>query len=152
MQKDNVHIGGILRIKTFRDGKLVREMGPFHNKFVSSSGYGRNLLLRQMAGDTTYPIEIDSASLGDGNTAAADGNTALVNALETNIPITNMVVTNNVLAIDIFVADANLANDTYEEFGLFATGRLMSRIVISPAYTKSAGEDTLFTYELTFTG
>jgi len=152
MQKDSAHIGGYLTIKTFKDGVLQRELGPFQNKVVSSNGYGRNLILRQMAGDTTYPIEIDSAAIGDGNTAPADGNTGLANSLVSGIDITNMSITNNVLTIDVFVADGNLPNDTYEELGFFAAGRLISRIIISPAYTKSTGEDTLFTYTLTLTG
>ena len=152
MQNDSAHIGGYLTLKTFKEGVLQREIGPCKNKVVSSNGYGRNLILRALAGDTTYPIEIDSAALGDSNTAAADGNTGLGNSLVSGIGITNMVIVNNVLTIDVFVADGNLPNDTYEEFGLFANGRLMSRIIISPAYTKATGEDTLFTYELTLTG
>lgn len=152
MEKDNFYLAGLLTIKTFKDGVLVRTAGPYKNKVVSSAGYGRNMILRWMAGETTYPIVINSASLGDGNTAPADGNTALGNSLVSSIPITNMGVSNNVMTVDVFVADGNLPNDTYEEFGLFATNRLMSRILISPAYTKATGEDTLFSYELTLTG
>lgn len=143
---------GSLTITKFRDGKKLWQSKPLPNKVVSSSGYGRNLVARALAGDTTYPIEIDSASVGDSNTAAADGNTTLGNSLVSSIPITNMTVSNNVLTVDVFVADANLADDTYEEFGLFADGRLITRIIISPAYTKGSGEDTLFTYTLTLTG
>lgn len=141
-----------MSIKTFKDGVLVREIGPFHNKVVTSSGYGRNLILRALAGDATYPVEIDTAAVGDNNTAAADGNTALGNSLVSAIPITNASVSNNVLTIDVFASDATLPNDTYEEFGLFSNLRLMSRVIISPAYTKASGEDTLFTYTLTMTG
>jgi hypothetical protein len=54
--------------------------------------------------------------------------------------------------VDVFVPDGELPDDTYAEFGLFLTGRLLSRIIISPSYTKATGEDTLFTYELTFPG
>lgn len=150
--KDDAYIGGVLRIKTFKDGKLVRESGPYKNKVVTSAGYGRNLILRWMGGEATYPIVIDSAAVGDNATAAADTDTALGNSLVSGIDITNMTVNDNVLTVDVFVADGNLADDTYEEFGLFADGRLMVRIIISPAYTKSSGEDTLFSYELTLTG
>lgn len=145
-------MAGYLTITTLKDGQPVRIMGPFKNKVVSSSGYGRNLILRQMAGDTTYPIEIDSAAVGDSNTAAADANTGLGSSLVSGISITNMTVANNVLNVDVFVSDAELPDDTYQEFGLFAAGRLITRIIISPAYTKTTGEDTLFSYELTFTG
>lgn len=149
---NNAHIGGILKIKTFKDGKLVREIGPFKNKVVTSAGYGRNLLLRWMAGETTYPIVIDSASIGDSATAAADGDTALGNSLVSGINITNNAVVNNVMTVDVFIPDGELPDDTYQEFGLFMSGRLLSRIIISPAFTKASGEDSLFVYELTFTG
>lgn len=143
---------GSLTIKRFRDGKLVWQSEPLKNKVVTSTGYGRNLLLRWMAGDFTYPIVLDSASLGDDNTAAADADTDLGNPLVTDLPLANTAVSNNVLTVDCFAADANLPDDTYEEFGLFAGGRLVSHVIISPAYTKASGEDTLFSYTLTMTG
>lgn len=146
---EGLRVAGVLTIKTYRQGELVRELGPIPNRVVSSDGYGRNLLIRQLGGDTTYPLEIDSAALGDGNTAAADGDTGLGNSLVSGISITDKTITNNQLQVDVFVADGTLANDTYEEFGLFCGGRLFSRIIISPAYTKASGEDTLLTYTLT---
>ena len=152
--KDEIRAQGRLIIRVFRAGtrELLRELGPFSNKFVSSSGYGRNLLLRHMAGDDALPIELTSVALGDGSTAAADGDTALGNELIDDIPLTNISVANNVLSLDAFVSDANLPDDTYAEFGVFATDRLMARVVIDPTYTKATGEDTLFSYELTFSG
>lgn len=150
--KDSAFIGGLLTIKTFKVGELVREIGPFKNKVVSSAGYGRNLILSWMAGVTTYPIVINSAAVGDGASAPADGDTALGNSLVSGLTITNMSVANNVLTVDVFVADADLANDTYAEFGLFASGRLIARVLITPAYSKGSGEDTLFTYTCTLTG
>lgn len=151
-EKDSVHLAGVLRIKTLKNGEVIRESGPFKNKVVTSAGYGRNLILRWMAGETTYPIVIDSASIGDSATAAADGDTVLGNSLVSGINITNITVVDNVMTVDVFVPDGELPDDTYAEFGLFLTGRLLSRIIISPSYTKATGEDTLFTYELTFTG
>lgn len=149
--KDSGHVGGHLTIQSFKDGTLVRKLGPFPNKVVMSSGYGRNIIARQIAGDTTYSLEIDSASLGDSNTAAADAQTDLLSPLVQDIPITDSRATNDLVTTDVFVADANLPDDTYEEFGLFCDGRLFARVVISPAYTKASGEDTLFTYELKLT-
>jgi hypothetical protein len=151
---DKAHAQGVLTIRTYRAGtrELLKELGPFKNKFVSSEGYGRNLLLRQMTGDDALPIEITSVALGDDDTPAADGDTGLGNELIDDIPLTSISVANNVLSLDVFVSDANLPDDTYAEFGLFATDRLMARIVIDPAYTKASGEDTLFSYELTISG
>jgi len=149
---DTSRIAGRLTITAFKDGKQVRRLGPIANKVVSSEGYGRNLLLRQLAGDLALPLIIDSASIGDDDTAAVDADTDLLNPLVEDIPITNATAVNDDLTVDVFVADANLPDDAYEEFGLFCGGRLFARIIISPAYTKVSGEDTLFTYELEVAG
>jgi len=149
--KDKGGISGVLTITKFKDGKKIWESKPMKNRVVSSAGYGRNLIMRKLAGDNVYGIEIDSAAVGDNNTAPADGNTGLGNSLVSGISITNSVATDDVLDIDVFANDATLPDDTYEEFGLFIGAQLFSRVIISPAYTKSAGEDTLFTYQLELT-
>jgi hypothetical protein len=149
---DTFDIRGELRIKTFKDGKLIRELGPFKNKVVSSDGYGRNMILRWLSGDTTYPIVLNSMAVGTSSTAAADSDTALGASVASGLTITSMTISNNVLTADVFVASADLADGTYAEVGFFATLRMISRIIISPAYTKGTGEDTLFTYTLTLTG
>jgi hypothetical protein len=151
-ENDNTTVRGSLTISTFRDGKLIQKSPAYPNKVVTSSGYGRNLIARALAGDSTYSVVIDSAALGDDDTAAADGNTGLGNSLVSGSPISNMSTSSNILNVDVFVADDNLPDDTYEEFGLFCDGRLFARVVISPAYTKVSGEDTLFSYTLTLTG
>jgi len=149
---DGPGIVGQLVIKKYRDGVLISESDPVYNKVVTSSGYGRNLICRRLAGDTTYGIEIDSAAIGDSTTAPADAQTGLISPLVSSIPITNKTVADNVLTVDVFVADGNLPDDSYSEFGLFIGGRMFSRVIISPTYTKGPGEDTLFTYTLTITG
>ena len=141
-----------IRVLDNNTGELKRTLGPFKNKVVSSAGYGRNLLLRWMAGDLTYPIVIDSAAVGSNATAPADADTGLNTVVHSGLTITNTGVSNNVLTIDVFATDAELTNVTYREFGLFATLRLISRVLISPVYTKASGEDTLFSYTLTMTG
>lgn len=146
------HLSGELVIRKFKDGKEIWRSKPLKNKVVSSTGYGRNLILNWMAGVTTYPIVINSMALGDDNTAPTDGDTGLGNSLVSGLSITDITVSNDEMTIDVFVADGSLADDTYEEVGFFVTGRLMSRIILSPAYTKASGEDTLFTYQLTFSG
>ena len=145
-------VSGVLCITKFRGSQQKWLSNPQPNKVVSSSGYGRNLLARVLAGDATYPPEITSASLGTGNLAAADGDTNLQTPVATGLTITNMTVTNDQLQVDVFVPDGSLPNGTYKEFGLFCGGRLFCRIIISPSYTKGSGEDTLFSYQLTLTG
>jgi len=147
------HVAGHLTISTYKNDVLIRRSEPMPNKVVSGTGgHGRNLIARQLAGDTTYPLAITSAAAGSGSTAPADGDTGLETPVASNIPITRMIVTNNVLQVDVFVSSANLANGTYREFGLFCGAQLFARIIISPDYTKASGEDTLFTYTLTLTG
>jgi hypothetical protein len=153
LDRDDVRAAGFLTIKGFRRGKLVRAIERIPNKVVASSGgYGRNLITRQLAGETLYPLAIDSVSLGTGNTAAADGDTDLQTPTVTGITISNISISNDVLQVDVFIADGDLPDDTYKEFGIFCGGRLLARILISPTYTKSSGEDPLFSYQLTISG
>jgi hypothetical protein len=58
--------------------------------------------------------------------------------------------------LQAYVTDANLANGTYNEVGSFVdgsssigSGQLFNHALISPAYTKVAGQDT--TVEIDFT-
>lgn len=147
--KDGSRAAGYLTIDTYKNGVLQRSSGPLPNRVVSSDGYGRNLIIRQLAGITTYPLEIDSISLGDDATTPADNNTGLLNELVADIPLTAVTVTNNVLEIRAFVTDDNLPDGTYRELGVYCGTRLFARILIGPEYTKAPGEDTLFTYTLT---
>lgn len=143
---------GELTIKRFKNGELLETAGPYKNKVVSSSGYGRNIIARQLAGDTTYTLEIDSMSIGDGTATPVDADTDLANVLDSGIPLTDISASGSVVSIDVFVADGNLADDTYSEVGFYANSRLISRILISPSYTKATGEDTLFSYTLNING
>ncbi len=132
-------------------GKPLEEIGPSKNLVVTSDGYGRNLILRQLSGNTTYGITIDSGAIGTGNTAPVDGNTALQTQVLGSIPVALFELTNNVLIVSFFIADADLTNTTYKEFGMFIGGRLFSRVIITPNYTKGAGIDTTIEYTLTLT-
>lgn len=151
--KDTAGFVGSLVIKTYKDGVLVRETAPMKNKIVAGSGgYGRNLVIRQLAGDTTYGIEIDSAAIGDDNTTPADSDTALGNSLVSGISVSNVSVSNDEVVFDFFASNATLPDDEYKEFGMFIGGRLFSRVLISPTYTKATGEDTIFSYTVTLSG
>lgn len=149
---NSLGLSGVLVIKKWKDGKLIWQSEPIKNKVVSSSGYGRNLVLRRLIGDTTYGIAIDSAKIGSGTTAPTDSDTDLQTAVVSGISISNSSVSNDVATIDVFISDGTLPNGTYGEFGFFISGRMFSRILISPVYTKASGEDTTFTYTLTSTG
>lgn len=148
---DETSLKGKYKITTFKAGtkEVLRETEDIHNLIVSSNGYGKNIIARQLLGDTTYAIEIDSAGIGDDNTAPTVNDTALGNEVLGGISIATSSVANNVIDIDFFITDAELTNGTYEEFGLKQNGRLFARSIISPAYTKASNEDTLISYTIT---
>ena len=150
---DEFGFRGVLTIRKYRGGELCWQSALMRNKVVSGSGgYGRNLVMRHLYGDTTYPLEIDSMSLGDGNAAPADSDTALDNPTVTGVPLTTRALANNVLSIDVFITSENLPNGTYREIGFSCDDRLFSRLLLVPEFTKDEGEDVLFSYELTATG
>lgn len=120
-----------------------------NNLLVSSDGYGKNIVARQLVGDTTYQIEIDSAAIGTDNTAPSTSDTALGASVLSGIAVADSEALNNVATLDFFIADGSLANGTYYEFGLFANSRLFARSIISGGYAKSSGEDTQVSYEIT---
>lgn len=153
MIKTGLKIEGKFKIRSYRAGtkELLRETPWIHNRIISGSGgYGRNLLLRQMHGDTTYAIEIDSASIGTDDTAPADSDTGLGASVLASIAVAQSNIADDELSFDFFIPDGDLADGDYKEFGLFMDGRLFARSLISPAHTKSTNEDTTISYLITF--
>ena len=148
--KERAGFRGKLKIETFRDGVKIRETDWMENRIVASDTHGRNIVMRQLAGDNTYPIVIDSAEIGTGILTPADGTTDLVTPVLTGVDIGNAVVTDvDELTLSIFMSDLALADGTYKEFLLRCGTKCFSAIVISPNYSKSAGEDSVFTYVIT---
>lgn len=147
--KDNSGIQGKLQFTTFEAGtEVILRKSKWHkNLVVSNTNHGLNLILQHLAGTTTYALEITSAKIGDDNTAATNNDTDLGNALVSDIVIATMTeTTTSQLTFEFFMTDSELAEDTYEEFGLFATNQLFARSIISPGYVKSIGEDTKVEY------
>lgn len=148
--KDSLKFTGKMKIETFKDGVKVRETPWMNNKIVCSSTHGRNLVIRRLAGDNTYGLEIDSAEIGTGTNVPTDSDTGLQTVVVNGVDIANAVVTDvDELTLSIFMSDTTLANNTYNEFGLRIGLQLFSRIIISPGYVKSTGEDSVFTYVIT---
>lgn len=156
-QKSDGGARGRYRFKAYKAGtrELLRVSEWHENLVVSSSGYGLNVICRQLAGDASIPIEISEIQIGTGDTPPVAGNTGLETPVATGILRANQIIANNVVTLEFFIADLELPNGTYEEAGIFcgAVGdrRLFARSIISPAYTKGTSEDTEIEYELTFT-
>lgn len=135
---------------------LPSRVSEWHkNLIVSSSGYGLNIICRQLSGDDSIPMEIAEMQIGTGNTAPASGNTGLQTPVATGILRADQTVTNNEVSLSFFASDLELPDGTYKELGIFsgAVGdrRLFARSIISPDYTKGSAEDTTIEYILTFT-
>lgn len=155
--KDETGIIGRVRITTYKAGtkEVLRQTKWMKNLVVSSANHGRNLICQRLAGTNTYSLNITHGEIGTGSTAPTDGDTGLIAGVaRSGDPLTSVV--NNVVTIQFFFSDAQLPNQTYREFGTFVdgiitlgTGQLFNRILISPVYTKAAGEDT--TVEVEFT-
>lgn len=151
--KDQGQLIGEYKI-TIRDsitGEVKRVIGQVKNLTVASTGYGKDIVTRQLGGDTTYAIEIDSAKIGTGTTAPTVADTDLETAVVSGITValTEFPVVGQVL-LSFFIPDGDLANGTYTEFGIFANGRLFARSLITPSFTKGANENTTIDYTISF--
>ena len=150
--KDKAYFRGKMKIETFKEGEKIRETDWMENLIVSSTGHGRNLVVRQLAGNQTYGMEISSAEIGTGTLTPVDATTDLVTPVVTGVDIGNAVVTDDdEVTLSIFMSDATLPDGTYKEFLLRIGAQAFSAIVISPNYSKSTGEDSVFTYVITLT-
>jgi hypothetical protein len=152
--KDKHSIKGSYVIKVYDSitNELIKEYPRVENLVVSGSGgYGRNLIVRKLAGDDTYPIEIDSAQIGTGATAPSNSDIALVTPVLTGIQVANVAMSNNLVIITFFMTNALLANGTYKEFGLFCNGRMFARSLITPNLVKGSNQNVVVDYTITLT-
>lgn len=156
--KSKSSVLGSFVIKTWdsKTGKLLWQSKPIKNKVVSSSGYGRNIVIRNLVGDDTYQIEIDGAIIGTGTTAPADSDTGLVTPTTLTtisvIPVASYLISNDTVIISFFVTDADLPNGTYKEFGMKCGSQLFSRALITPNFTKGSNQNTSIDYTIQLTG
>jgi hypothetical protein len=141
----------VIKVTDARTGRLKRTIGPIRNLIVKGTGTGYDLISRALGGDPTYQLEIDSAAIGTGSTAPANGNTGLGTPVLSGIevalaeyPMAGQV------KLSFFITDGALANGTYNEFGIFSNGQLFARSIISPAFTKGTSENTTVEYTITF--
>lgn len=151
--KDKGSMIGTFVIRKFKAGtkELIWESEPIRNRVVVSSGYGKNLLARALINDTTYPVYINSASIGTGTNTPADSDTGLQTSVLASIAVASSSATLGVATLSFFIPSATLANGTYTEFGIFAVGRLFARSLITPSFVKASNQDTTIDYTITFT-
>lgn len=150
----NLKIAGSYVIRTWCSitGKLLWESPVIKNAVVLSSGYGLDILTRQLGGDTTYSIEIDSASIGTGSPTISDATTDLATpVLEDIIVADTSYPTAGQVLKSFFIPDADLPNGTYTEFGLKCNGRLFAISLITPNFSKGSNQNTTVDYTITAT-
>jgi len=150
--ESKISIKGCFRIRTYKAGtkELLRESEVMHNLVVTgASGYGRNLIMRRLAGDNSFGIAIDGAGIGTGTPVLADSTTALTAEVTDDFLLADRSLSNNVLIVSWFITDANLPDGTYTEFRMSIGGRLFTIAAISPSHVKGSGEDTAVDYTLT---
>jgi hypothetical protein len=147
--KDNLKIKGKFRIITYKKGtkEILRQSDWIENLVVLNEGSGMNLLIKRLINNTTYDLIITQAKIGDDATPPVDGDTDLGNPLVEDIAVATAEETaDDEATFEFFISDAELPDDTYEEFGIFCGEQLFARSIITPAYTKSTNEDTKIEY------
>lgn len=144
-------VAGKFRVQALRNGKVVRDTGFLKNQVVNTTDRGVQLLIAQMAGDTTNPIAIDTLSIGTGSSARTTSMTDLETPVTTDIPFTKREASGNEWAGDFFILDAELPDGTYNELGIFMSGLLYATALIDGGFSKVTGEDLLITYKTTIT-
>jgi len=129
-------------------GEVKRISDWNKNLVVNGTGTGVNIIARLLANDNTYSLAITKAKIGTGTNAPADSDTDLQTPTFTKNTVADQEVSANTVIISFFLTNAELANGTYTEFGIFAGTQLFARSIISPSYTKGTNEDTTVEYEI----
>lgn len=127
---------------------VISKSPVISNLVVFNTDHGAQLILQHLAGDTTYPLNLDNASIGTGTTAAADTDTDLETPEVEDIPRVLVEINTDNIYTEWFIPSDELPNDTYTEFGLFAGTQLFARSIISPSFTKGNNEDALVEYTI----
>lgn len=169
--KSNFNLKGRYRIMAFKAGEYKKwldslkgfrlptqapiplSISPWiENLIVNNNDHGLNLIIQRLAGEVTYDIDIANASIGTGTNAPSANDTDLQTPVLTNILLARISNTLSTVTAEFFMTDAELADGTYKEFGVFVNSlnkKLFARSLITPNHVKSAGEDTLVEYEFT---
>lgn len=153
-QTDAGKVVGKFRFTTIDSvtGEVLKVSDWHQNLIVSnltSGGNGVNILIKGLLGIIST-VEVTSASIGTGTTAAANADTDLETAVLEDIPVTgSSEVAANELLLEFYITSSELPDDDYSEFALKCGTRLLARAIISPAYTKGTNQDTKVEYSIT---
>jgi len=145
---------GKYRILVYKAGtdELLKTTDWISNLIVLNTNSGLNLVAKHLIGDDTYSLEITKAKMGDDDTAPADADTDLGNTVVNDILWASREESSvGVVLFQFFVADSEMPDQDYKEFGIFCGDRLFARSIITPTFTKSSGQDIRVEYQITLT-
>jgi len=137
--KEKIKVTGKYKITTYKAGtsEVLREFDWINNLVVLNPNSGMNLLAKHLLGDTTYPLEITQAKIGTSDQAPADADTDLIATFLDGILIAlKEEVDDDEILISFFIADGELDEQEYKEFGLFCGDRLFARSLITPVFIR----------------
>ncbi len=148
--KNNFNIKGSYKYKVLEKGKVIYESPKIDNLIViNDNPSGLYILFSRMLGSKTHDIEITSAGIGTSTDAPAITDTDLKEAVLKNIPHAQRSrIADDEISLEYFISDSELADDTYNEFGLYCGNKLFARSIISPAFIKSSGQDFSLEYTI----
>lgn len=143
-------------IQTLKQTYFIRTEVVCQNLVVDSPNYGLDLVIQRLVGTNTYSLNILWIEIGTGSTAPASTDTALTTpSVRAAVSYTEDYGTTDAI-VQAYITDANLSNATYQEVGSFidgtsaiGSGQMFNHALLSPTYTKVAGQDT--TIEIDFT-
>ena len=98
--KDNIDgITGQYRITRFKAGtkEVIHQSAWIKNLIVSNDTNGLNIVARQLAGDTTYPIEITGCKMGSGTTTPTINDTDI--ETDETVLIARSTILNNIAGV-----------------------------------------------------
>lgn len=119
------------------------------NVIVFNFNHGMHLVLQNLGGDSTFPMALTFASIGQGSNVPTLNDVGLQIPIFTNISISTSTVNDTSLDTEWFITNDELVDGTYTEFGIFCGTQLFARSLIQPNHVKVDGEDTLVAYTIT---
>ena len=156
-EKESLGITGRVRVvsRDSKTGEICYDSGWFKNLIVFSTNHGKDLVLRRLIGDNSYSLNIQYAELGTGSTTPTVADTTLTTPIA-RAAYSLRTITSNVASFQFFFPDGSLANNTYNEFGVFvdgsltlSSGQMFNHALFTSPYVKASGKDTTVQLDIT---
>lgn len=160
-EREAVKIIGTVRVYSHPAGTDVRTHGKLEteqkNILMQSPNCGLDLIIQQLIGMMTYPLTLSYGEIGTGSTTPTVTDTALTTPTNRAFVTFQQDYATTDAIVQFLFGDAQLANTTYYEFGVFAggtstigSGQLFNHALFSSPYTKVAGQDTTCEVDFNF--